>query len=126
MSTGISPAVALSEGKFFTTFFTVSSETNWKENFLFTLSFLLYFKYNWVFGQFSYNLLNFIVTINRFTNPIKKIQWICDSKWVLKAILLFSETILSFSINLIFKAPCECLFEKYASLPKWFVCCFNV
>ena len=27
MSTGISPAVALSEGRFFTTFFTVSSET---------------------------------------------------------------------------------------------------
>ena len=39
MSTGISPAVALSEGRFFTTFFTVSSERNWKESFLFVLTF---------------------------------------------------------------------------------------
>ena len=39
MSTGISAAVALSEGKFYKTFPTVSSETDWKENFLFILAF---------------------------------------------------------------------------------------
>ena len=38
--TGISPAVALSEGRFFTTFLTVDSETHWKENFLFNLNFV--------------------------------------------------------------------------------------
>ena len=37
MSTGISPVVALSKGRFFTTFFTVSSKTDWKKNFLFIL-----------------------------------------------------------------------------------------
>ena len=31
---GISPADTLSEGKFFTTFLTVASETCWKENLL--------------------------------------------------------------------------------------------
>ena len=38
-----------------------------------------------------------------------------DLKYVLNvlAILLFSETILSFSINAILEPPCECLFEKY-------------
>ena len=39
--TGISPAVALSEGKLFTTFLTVASETHWKENFLFSLNLCL-------------------------------------------------------------------------------------
>ena len=39
--TGISPAVALSEGKLFTTFLTVASETHWKENFLFNLNLCL-------------------------------------------------------------------------------------
>ena len=40
---------------------------------------------------------------------------VTDSKYVLKvlAILLFSEIILSFSINVILEPPCECLFEKY-------------
>ena len=38
MSTGILPAVALTEGRFFTTFFTVSSETERKENSLFVLT----------------------------------------------------------------------------------------
>ena len=33
----ISPAVALSEGKLFTTSLTVASETHWKENFLLNL-----------------------------------------------------------------------------------------
>ena len=37
MSTGISPAVALSKGRFFKTFFTVSSKTDWKKSFLFIL-----------------------------------------------------------------------------------------
>ena len=37
MSTGVFSAVA-SEGNFFTTFFTVFSETDWKENFLFILT----------------------------------------------------------------------------------------
>ena len=40
---GISPAVALSEGKLFTTFLTVASETHWKENFLFSLNLCLIF-----------------------------------------------------------------------------------
>ena len=39
MSTGVSSAVALSEGTFFTTFFVISSETVWKENFMFILTF---------------------------------------------------------------------------------------
>ena len=42
MSTVISPVVDLSEGRFFTTFFTVSSETNWEENFLFILTSALF------------------------------------------------------------------------------------
>ena len=41
MFTGISPAVPLSESKFFTTFLTVASETHWKENFLFSLNLCL-------------------------------------------------------------------------------------
>ena len=78
----------------------------------------------WLFGlfqvyldvwKFSYNLFNFIVTINRFTNPLKNIQTLTDPKYVLKllAILLFSERILSFSINVILEPPCECLLGKY-------------
>ena len=39
--TGISPAAALSEGMFFTTFQAVASETYWKENFLLNLIFCL-------------------------------------------------------------------------------------
>ena len=40
---------------------------------------------------------------------------VTGSKYVLKvlAILWFSETILSFSINVILEPPCECLFKKY-------------
>ena len=41
---GISPADALSEGKFFTTFLTVASETCWKENFLLSWIFSLIIK----------------------------------------------------------------------------------
>ena len=41
MFTGISPAVTLSEGKFFSAFLTVASETHWKKNVLF--NFLLDF-----------------------------------------------------------------------------------
>ena len=62
--------------------------------------FLLYFKYTWIFGKFSYNLFNFIVTINRFTNPLKL---------RIKSFSYF----LSFSINVILEPPCKCLFEKY-------------
>ena len=107
MPAGISWAVALSEGRFFTKFLTVSSETNWKENFLFILTFLLYFKYTCMSGKFGYYLFNLIVTIHRFT--------VTDSEFVLKvlAILLFSEKILSFSINVILEPPYECLSEKY-------------
>ena len=36
--TEISPAVALSEDKLFTTFLIIASETHWKENFLFSLN----------------------------------------------------------------------------------------
>ena len=43
MSTGIYPPDALSEGKLSTTFFTVSSETDWKENFLFIFTFCFIF-----------------------------------------------------------------------------------
>ena len=35
-----SPAVTLSEGRFFTTFLAVASETHWKENFSFNLNIL--------------------------------------------------------------------------------------
>ena len=40
---------------------------------------------------------------------------VTDSKYVLKvlAILLFSETILSFSINVILEPLCKYLFQKY-------------
>ena len=41
MFTGISPAVPLSESKFFTTFLTVASETHWKKNFWFSLTLCL-------------------------------------------------------------------------------------
>lgn len=39
--TFISPAVPLSLGKFFTTFLIIASETHWKSNLLFNLSFYL-------------------------------------------------------------------------------------
>ena len=60
-----------------------------------------------MFGKFSYYLFNLIVTIHRFT--------VTDSEFVLKVlvILLFSEKILSFSINIILEPPYECLSEKY-------------
>ena len=73
---------------------------------------LLYFKYTWMFGKTSYNLFDFIGTINRFTNPLKKILRLAQSTYYLLRlpILLFSETILSISINVIFEPPWKCLF----------------
>ena len=59
-----------------------------------------------MFGKFSYN---------RFPNHSKRFRAsVTDSKYVLNvlAILLFSQTILSFSINVILELPCQCLFEK--------------
>ena len=41
MFTGIFVVVASSEGKLFTTFLTVASETHWKEDFLFSLNLCL-------------------------------------------------------------------------------------
>ena len=54
-----------------------------------------------MFGKFSYYLFNLIVTIHKFT--------LTDSEFVLEvlAILLFSEKILSFSINVILEPPYE-------------------
>ena len=115
MPTGISLAVALSEGRFFTTFFTVSSETNWKENFLFVMSYCFILS---ILGCLEnlpiiYSILSLLLT----GSPIHSKRWSksgTNSKYVLKVLaILFSETILSFSINVILEPPCECLFEKY-------------
>ena len=64
-----------------------------------------------MFGKSNNNLFNFIVIINRFTNPLS--ESVTDSKYVLNvlAVLLFSKTILSFSINANLEPPCES-FEK--------------
>ena len=68
-----------------------------------------------MFGNFSYNLFNFIVTIAYSQiHPKRFTESVTDSKYALKVlvILLFSETILSFSINVILEPPCKYLFEN--------------
>ena len=55
---GISPAVALSEGRLFTTFLTVASETHWKQNFLFSLN--LCFNNTTMIGKPVNNILHFV------------------------------------------------------------------
>ena len=129
MSTGISAAVALSEGKFYKTFPTVSSETDWKENFLFILAFCFILS---ILGCLE-NLTKicWILSLLLPDSPIHSkrfSEYATDSKYVkVLAILRFSETILLFSINVILEPTCECLFEKYGLhvLQNGF-CCFNV
>ena len=116
MSTGISPAVTLYKDKFFTTLFTVFSETVWKEIFRLILTFCFILS---VLGCLeNLAMICSISALLLTDSPIHSKSFnesVTDSKYVLKvlAVLWFSETILSFSINVIFQPPCECLFEKY-------------
>ena len=61
MFTGISVVVASSEGKLFTTFLTVASETHWKEDFLFSLKFVLDFNSTRVVGKTFNSILDFFI-----------------------------------------------------------------
>ena len=89
MSTGVSPAVPLSEGKFFTIFVTVFPKTDWKNNFLFilTLCFILSILGCLEKLAMIYSILSLLV--KRFSESVT------DSKYVWKvlAILWFSETV---------------------------------
>ena len=103
ISTGIFPADAISEGKFFTTFlfilafYFVSSIFEYLENLAVICSILLLL------------LTDSLIYSKRFSDSTT------DSKYILKvlAILWFSKTILSFSINVNLEPPCEFLFKNY-------------
>ena len=61
MLTGISLAVGLSEGKLFTTFLTVASETHWKANFLINLNLsLILIILDLMIGKTFNNFLHFL------------------------------------------------------------------
>ena len=61
MFTGISVADALSEGKLFTTFLTVASETHWKTNFLINLNLsLILIVFDLMIGKTFNNFLHFL------------------------------------------------------------------
>ena len=82
MWTGISPAVPLSEGKFFTIFFTVFPETDWKNNFLLILT--LYFILS-ILGCLEklamiYSILSLLLT----DSPKRFSESVTDSKYVWK------------------------------------------
>ena len=71
MFTRISPTVALSDGKFFTNFQTVVTETHWKKIFLFNLNFYL------ILVILGY-ILHFVIGDVLMRSPTEQFKRICN------------------------------------------------
>ena len=102
MLTGVSSAVALSEGTFFTTFFCNILRNSLKGEFYVYFDFLLYLKYTSMFRKSKYNLFNLSWLLKYLPIYSKRFSESVDgSKYELKdsAVSWFSEINLSFSIN---------------------------
>ena len=81
--------------------------------------------YVYLFGKFNYNLFNFVITINRFTNPFKKVYWVCDRLKMLfygflGQIYYFQLMQFGATMSMFVREP------WFESPPKWFNCCVNI
>ena len=113
--TGISPAGALSEGEFFTTFLTVASKRRWKENFLFNLNLCLVLI---ILGWMEKRLIVFCILILEIFDwrgqSSSSGESVNDSKYELEVftIFMFLVKISPFSFKAIFESPNKCLLQK--------------
>ena len=116
--TGFSPAAALFEGTFFTTFLIRPSETRWKGYLLFNSKIFLDFNNTRMIRN---NILRFVIGDIWLKRPVKQFKRICNwfKVWIksFRYFDVFSQNLTIFSQGN-FESPKECFLEKNGASPS--------